>query len=359
LIGAALAGAALTAVAAGCDRGPAPAELDRLHAEAVAANRAALAAHAAQDADAPGRSLTVLGQLGRPSATLDWAALDELAQDHVRTQNPQNPTARGQVVDFRGVLVRDLLDRFAADPAADEVTFVALDGFRSTVPTADLRRYRVLLAIAADGAAIDRSAGGPIFLVFPHDEAPETRTLFPDRFWSFYVSHVVVGTPAPHLVVGGASLDAAALARIPTVTVESAVGWKTQWPSGPVHLRGLALTDVLRAAGATIPPGGRLIVRGLAASQRDPLDPIALSADDVAGCGLMLATAWGADEAPITARRGGPLALAVPPACAERLGERTWMTFVQELVIEDAAPAPAPAPAPPAAAPTATPGAAP
>ena len=169
-------------MAAGCERGPGAAELDRLHAEAVAANQAKLAAHATDDIDGPGRSLTVLGELGRPSAILDWAALERLGQAHVRTKNPQNPTERGRVVDFHGVLVRDLLEQFAAAPAADEVTFVALDGFRSTVPAADLRRYRVLLAIAADGARIERSAGGPIFLVFPHSESPETEALFPDRY---------------------------------------------------------------------------------------------------------------------------------------------------------------------------------
>lgn len=332
------------ATLAACGGGPSSAELDRLHAEAVAANQAKLAAHATDDANAPGKSLTVLGQIAEPAATLDWAALDGLAQAHVKTRNPQNPGDRGRVVDFRGVLVRDLLDRFGAAPGADEITFVALDGFRSTVPTADLRRYRVLLAIAADGAPIDRSSGGPIFLVFPWVESPETEAAFPDRFWSFYVTHVVVGTPPPRVVVAGTTLDAARLGALPHVTFDAPVGWKSTWPSGPVHVKGIALTELLRAAGATIPEGGRLIVRGMAASQRNPVDPIALSAADVATCGVLLATAWGADEAPITARRGGPLAIAIPPACADRLGPRAWMTFVEELVVDAGA-----APAPPAA----------
>jgi hypothetical protein len=326
-------GIAIAVLVAACDRGPSAAALDRLQAEAVAANAAARERYAADDASAPGRSLTVLGQVATPS-TLDWAALDGLATEHVRTKNPQNPGDRGRVVDFRGVLVKDVLDRAGADPAADEITFVALDAFRSTVAAADLRRYRVLLAIAADGAPIDRSSGGPIFLVFPHTETPETERLFPDRFWSFYVSHVIVGTARPRLLVAGTALDADALAKLPTTVLDAPVGWKTQWPSGAVHLRGVALTEVLRAAGATVPPGGRVIVRGLAAGQRDPAHPIAIAADDVATCGLMLASRWGVDEAPITARRGGPLALAVPPACAERLGEKAWVTFVEELVIE-------------------------
>jgi hypothetical protein len=105
-----------------------------------------------------------------------------------------------------------------------------------------------------------------------------------------------------------------------------------------VHVRGVAVTEALRAAGAAVPAGGRLIVKGMAATQRDPQDPIAIAADDVAACGLVLATAWGPQEEPITARRGGPLALAVPAACHERLGERAWLTFVEELAIEERAP---------------------
>ena len=61
------------------------------------------------------------------------------AQSHVRTVNPQNPTERDRVIDFRGVLVRDLLDRYRAAAGVTEVTFVAIDGFRSTIDLAGLR----------------------------------------------------------------------------------------------------------------------------------------------------------------------------------------------------------------------------
>ena len=91
----------------------------------------------------------------------------------MHTTSPQNPAERDRVIDFRGVLVRDLIDR--AGPAGDagELTFVSIDAFRSAVSVADARRFRMLLAIEADGQPLQRSAGGPIFLVHPHSEQPE------------------------------------------------------------------------------------------------------------------------------------------------------------------------------------------
>ena len=154
-----------------CAQAPSSAELERLRAEAAAANAAAMAAHADEAAAEPGRTLTIAGQLGGPGATLDWRALEAAATAHVATVNPQNPTDRARVIDFRGVLVRDLLDRFAAAPDVREVTFVALDGFRSTVEQASLRLFRAAcpadvaiiaaghLWTVADGqAALDRGA---------------------------------------------------------------------------------------------------------------------------------------------------------------------------------------------------------
>ncbi len=317
-----------------CDRGPSAAELKRLRAEAATANQAKLAAHAGDDAQAPGKSLTIVGQLGVPGATFDWAALDALATTHVPTKNPQNPTDRARVIDFRGVLVRDLLDRFAAAPAATEVTFVAIDGFRSTVDVAGARRFRVALALEADGAPIERTSGGPIYLVFPHSEAPDSEALYPDRYWCFYVTHMIVGTEVARLRVGDQVLDGAALEALPQTGFDGPVGWKVHWPSAAVHVRGVRLVDALRAAGVEVPAGGRVIVRGKAVVHRDPGDPIALAAADLERCGFLLATHWGSDDAPISARLGGPLALAVPPACAAQYGDRTWMTFVEELVIE-------------------------
>ena len=130
-----------------------------------------------------------------------------------------------------------------------------------------------------------------------------------------------------------AVLLALALAALPAAAHDGPVAWKVNWPSTPVHLRGVRVLDVLRAAGVPLPPGGQVIVRGKAAIHHDPAKPIALAVDDLERCGFVLATRWGADEAPVPARLGGPVALAIPPACADRYGEKFWMPYVEELAV--------------------------
>jgi hypothetical protein len=250
---------------ASCHGGPSDGEIDRLFAEATAANSAAKqqALDEAVASGAPGFSITVSGQIGAPPATLDWAALQKMATARVDTLNIQNMSKKVPTR-FRGVLARDLLDRFAASTEATEATVVALDGFRATFQIADARAQRILLAVEADELPIPRSSGGPIFLVFPISESSELRWRYPDRFWSFYVTHLIVGTEAPRIVIGGTALDGAALAKLPAVTLDGRVGWKVEWPAAAVHLRGVRLADAIAAAGVTLPPKGRLIIRGKA-----------------------------------------------------------------------------------------------
>jgi hypothetical protein len=318
-------------VLAACRGGPSDEALDRQLAEARAANTAALAEAAKSAKQEPGFTLTVAGQIGKPSATLAWDELQRIGQTHVETINVQNPDKQSPT-DFRGILVRDLLDRFAADPSAGELTFVAVDAFRATVSAADARAMRMLLAIEADGAPIPPSSGGPIFLVHPHSESPEARAKYPDRFWSFYVTHLVVGTEVPRLKVGDQIFEAAQLAALPTNTYDGPVSWKVEWPSGTVHVRGVRLSEIFKAAGVPLPAGAKILVRGKAPLHRDPEKPITIAVDDLARCNPLLALSWGPDEKPITAKYGGPITLAVPP-CGEAYGERAWVTFVEELEV--------------------------
>jgi hypothetical protein len=44
-------------------------------------------------------------------------------------------------------------------------------------------------------------------------------------------------------------------------------------------------------------------------------------------------THWGADHAPISARLGGPLAVAIPPTCADRYGDKYWVTFLESVEV--------------------------
>lgn len=347
----ALLPAMLAAILAGCGRGAPSEDLDRLRAEAIAANARALAEHPSRQESAPGRTLTLAGELSRAGTVLGWTELDALATTHVRTINPHDLLHPEQLVDYRGVAIAELLERFGAAPAATEVTFVSIDGYRSTIDVEDTKRFPVALAVAADGAPIDRWHGGPMYLVFPHSEVPESRR-YTGRFWGFYVTDLIVGTEAARLRVDGHVLDGAALESLPRQTLDSVVAWKIGWPSGAVHLIGVGVADVLRRAGVSVPAGGKLIVRGKAPLHRDPATPVTLAGEDLERCQFLLVTRWGSEGEKVPARLGGPLALAVPPTCATRYGERFWIPFVEELVVEQpAAGAPAPpatTPAPPA-----------
>ncbi len=325
---------AILAVLAACESVPSEAELDRLRAETQAAN-AEIKARIPAD-NGPGYTLTVSGQIRKPAAVLDWKTLQQLATTHVRTINIQNPSKK-EPTDFRGVLVRDLLDRFDAAPEATEATLVAIDGFRATVQITDVRTYRMLLAIDADGAPINRTAGGPIFLIHPFTESgPELRWKYPDRFWAFYVTHIVIGTEEPRLaIVDGGShvLDRAALEKLPWTTFDGRVGWKVDWPADSVHLRGVRLVDALAAAGVKLPANGRIVIRGKAPIHNDPAKPITIAIEDLERCKPLLAMQWGPSEQPIPAKLGGPIALAITP-CGEAYGDRPWVTFVEQIAIE-------------------------
>jgi len=320
---------ALLTIVAACARGPSDAELDRLHAETIAANTAAMAANHTQAHADPGFTLAVSGRIAKPGATLAWAEVEKLATTKVATIHPQNPTTP---MAFEGVLVRDLLDRFGAAADSDEVTLVSLDGFRATVKLADARANRMLLAIRADGAPIPQEHGGPIYLIHPWSEAPAMKEAYPDRFWAFYVTHLVVGTELPHLVIAGHELDGAALAAMPKSAFDGPIGFKVEWPSDAVHLGGVRLVDAIAAAHVALPPHGKIVVHGKAHVHDDPAQPIEFLVDDLERCKPLLGLRIGLDEAPITARLGGPIVLAFTP-CGDRYTSRHWVTFVERIEV--------------------------
>ena len=135
--------------------------------------------------------------------------------------------------------------------------------------------------------------GGPIALIFPYTDAPESRTKYSDRFWGFYVQTLIVGTEPVKLKVGGQHFDRAQLESMPTSTYDGPVGWKVDWPADGVQVRGVRITDVLAAAHLTVPDGGRVIIKGKAWLDRNPKEPIAIDGADLEKCQPMLALRWG------------------------------------------------------------------
>ena len=125
-------------------------------------------------------------------------------------------------------------------------------------------------------------------------------------------------------------LGAAELAKLPRDTLDVAVSWKVEWPSEAVHLRGSKLVDALTSVGVTLDPDDEIIIRGKAPIHRDPAKPIKVPVSELGRCHPLLAMQAGPEEKPITARQGGPIALALP--CGDKYKD-SWVTFVEEIEV--------------------------
>ncbi|HEY4180441.1 MAG TPA: molybdopterin-dependent oxidoreductase [Kofleriaceae bacterium] len=332
--GAIVVALALASGSMACRDRPSDAELSRLQAEAEAANREAT--RTAPKSNQPGFTLSISGQIDKPPATLGWSDLQKLGQTHVKTLNPQSPDRTTQV-DFRGVLLRDLLAKYGARTEATEATVISVDGFRATFQIDDAKKYDILLAIEADGKPIAPSSGGPIFLIYPFSDHPEIKDTYPDRFWAFYVTSLVVGTESPQIVVrapkGNFTLHAEDLDHVDHATMTTKVSWKVEWPSDEIHLRGVRLKALLDSIDVDIPDGSKLLIRGKSPLYNNPTKPILIDEADLDECTPLLAMQWGPLEKPITARQGGPIALAFSTACPKKYDESSWVTLVEEIEV--------------------------
>ncbi len=323
-----------------CRNRPADAQLEEWRQEAIARNAELVKDRANQATEQEWQLLVQGSTKSGETVRLRWPQLKALAVTRLQTRLPFKTSEIEGIVDFRGILVSTLLDKFVAGEDS-EVTFIASNAYRATVNVADLRRYPIALAIEKNGRLLSRSEGGPLFLVFPSEKYPELKQKYPEGYWVFYVTHLIIGTEPVLLRVGGRSLDAAALDKLPQVTFEEGVGYSLGWPNGPVKLSGVRVRDVLSAADVKLPANGAVLVRGKALSDRDDAKPILLEAERVLKCDVMLATRWGRDRQPIPAKMGGPVTLAFPSTCKGAAGDRElpnpqkqpWVTFVEELEV--------------------------
>lgn len=339
--------AALALALAGCERGPSEAEIHAWRRGALEANKARQAARAAATKDAwhigiagsvrapaPGEPGGVAGTARR---SLSLSALERLGTERVVTRSPHAPPYPATPVEFGGVALRTILEAFGAGGAAT-ITFLANDGYRVTIEAADARRHPILLATSCEGAPITRTRGGPVYLVFPHDDVPALRERYTGDSWCFYVAYVIVGDEEPDLLVAGRRLGAKDLAALPEAAFATRVGYRLGWPREPVVLRGRRLRDVCALAlGRPLLPEETVVVRGKAPLDRDPKKPRRISGADALRHDIILAERAGAEGRRIRSARGGPLCLAFPVDAAPELGERygpaDWVSFVEEIEV--------------------------
>lgn len=317
----------------GCSARPTDTQLETWRQDAIAQNlkMKALQAHQAKR----DWQFTLQGQTatGKP-VQLSFAQVEALAKESIWTTEPHNTKNSKEIVNFRGVAVSKLLDKFGVAPEVTEVTFVSYDGYRATVNLSDLRQYPIIIALERNNQPLSRSDGGPLYLVFPYTQFPQLQQKYPDRFWAFYLTDMVIGTEPIRLKAGERVFDAAALAKLPQVTIEENVGYRIGWPVGKVKLYGVRVRDILAAAGLTLPQDGAAIVQGKSPIYRNQANPVSLEASDVNRCDILLATHWDNDRKPIPAKMGGPVTLALSSTCQKQSDERRWVTFVEKLEVK-------------------------
>lgn len=320
----------IAAMVAACDAPADPEWIAARLAEVHERDQAARAAHTDDDERARW-TLEIVAPDGT-SEELPFHTLTTLPQTDIETTEPDE-AARHEVIRFSGVRISTLVQRAAGGEHATDVTLVASDGFRATLQMEDVRLFPILLATDADGEPLARDRGGPLYSVLPIRDTPELATRYTSSSWVFYVTHVIVGTAPPAIRVGDRTLDAAALAALPTTDISAVVGYRTGWPSEPVRLTGVRIRDVLAAAGASVRPEDHVRVLSRALVTRGDARPTLLTGEDVLGEDVILALSYDESHEPIPSRLGGPVALAFPTSVEAHLTDHDWLTFVNELSI--------------------------
>lgn len=84
-------------------------------------------------------------------------------------------------VAFKGFLMRDLLDTYAA--GGDVVIAEALNDYQIEIPLSDFQRFDVLGALSMDGVALSPRDKGPIWIVYPRDDHAELQDIRYDTRW--------------------------------------------------------------------------------------------------------------------------------------------------------------------------------
>lgn len=115
--------------------------------------------------------LTVSGQIGNTNgdgvAQFDMEMLNDISGRSTTTSTPWYDEART----FTGPLGWALMNVVGAEGTNLRVT--AINDYVTEIPISDFKDYPVILATELNGAPMSVRDKGPIFIIYPFDEAPE------------------------------------------------------------------------------------------------------------------------------------------------------------------------------------------
>jgi hypothetical protein len=117
------------------------------------------------------------------AAAFDLAALEALGMHQTTARYPNWPG----MSTFEGPLLADVLA--AAGARGISLRAVALDGYASDIPLADLEKYQVLLALKRDGKYLGIGGRGPAWIVYPREDHAELQAAKDDAAlaWAVFV----------------------------------------------------------------------------------------------------------------------------------------------------------------------------
>jgi DMSO/TMAO reductase YedYZ molybdopterin-dependent catalytic subunit len=116
----------------------------------------------------PSRWRLDVGGLVERTLSFDWATFDVLPKTELVTDIHCVTTWSRYDNQWRGVLVRDLLDMAQPKPQATHVMLTSFDGYTTNLPLADFAASDAILATHWQGQPISREHGGPMRAVVPH-----------------------------------------------------------------------------------------------------------------------------------------------------------------------------------------------
>lgn len=323
-----------------CTQKPTDEQLRQWHREAIAANSRLIVKHASDPEETEDWTLKIKGQIAKDKPVVfNSSELEKMATATVRTRSPYHE-GNQQIIEFQGIRLSELLDRVGTPTNLDELTLLAFDNYRTTISIVDVYRYPIIIALKKDGIPLSRSEGGPLFGVFPISDYPELEDKYSQSDWVFYITDLIVGTEPINLTINGQQFKASDLDKLPSIALKQEVGYRNGWPSNAVELHGYRLRDILAATEVGLPAEGSIIVRGKAPLYSQSKSPIQIEIADLQNCDILLATGWGDPWQPITAKLGGPVALALPDNCKTADGKEKslsenlpWVTFVESVEI--------------------------